>query len=246
MVELGREMEWLRQRLQALEEQKSRFLRHVSHELKTPLASLREGVGLLGDALAGPLNPRQQVIVEIMDGSSRELQKRIEDLIHYGGLTGNASPVNPVAIALVPLLDAVIDRQRLSLEARGIIIERHLQAAAVVVDTARLETALDNLLSNAIKFCPDGGSILIAASTQNDRMMIEVCNHGERIPAAERERIFEPFFQGLHQPASAVKGSGLGLAIARESLRGMNGDVMLVEREPWPTCFRLSCPCSLR
>ena len=60
IVELGREIDWLRQRLQALEEQKLRFLRHVSHELKTPLASLREGVALLGDELAGSLNPRQR------------------------------------------------------------------------------------------------------------------------------------------------------------------------------------------
>lgn len=86
IVELGREVDWLRQRLQALEEQKLRFLRHVSHELKTPLASLREGVALLGDELAGSLNPRQRSIVGIMDSGSRELQKRIEDLIRYGGM----------------------------------------------------------------------------------------------------------------------------------------------------------------
>ncbi|MDP2265368.1 MAG: histidine kinase dimerization/phospho-acceptor domain-containing protein, partial [Thiobacillus sp.] len=83
MIELGREIDWLRQRLQALEEQKLRFLRHVSHELKTPLASLREGVGLLGDELAGNLNTGQRSIVEIMDSSSRELQRRIEDLLRY-------------------------------------------------------------------------------------------------------------------------------------------------------------------
>ncbi|HRK78332.1 MAG TPA: histidine kinase dimerization/phospho-acceptor domain-containing protein, partial [Thiobacillus sp.] len=101
IVELGREVDWLRQRLQALEEQKLRFLRHVSHELKTPLASLREGVALLGDELAGSLNPRQRSIVGIMDSGSRELQKRIEDLIRYGGMVRDATlpPAVPQALA---------------------------------------------------------------------------------------------------------------------------------------------------
>src|SRR5690606_35978379 len=91
IVELGREIDWLRQRLQALEDQKLRFLRHVSHELKTPLASLREGVALLDDELAGSLNARQRSIVAIMDSASRDLQKRIEDLIRYSGMMRDAT-----------------------------------------------------------------------------------------------------------------------------------------------------------
>ncbi|MEW6119050.1 MAG: ATP-binding protein [Pseudomonadota bacterium] len=243
IVELGHEMEWLRQRLQALEEQKIRFLRHVSHELKTPLASLREGVGMLGDTLAGPLNPRQREIVGIMDGSGRELQKRIEDLIRFGGLAGEAAHPSSAPVVLGTLVHAVVERHRLPLDTHGLVVERAVPTIELRTDPARLETALDNLLSNAIRFSPDHGRILISAEQQQDRIVIDICDAGPGIPEAERARVFEPFYQGARQPAAAVKGSGLGLAIVRESMRSLGGDAALVTREPWATCFRLSCPC---
>jgi two-component system sensor histidine kinase GlrK len=242
IVELGREIDWLRQRLQALEEQKLRFLRHVSHELKTPLASLREGVALLDDELAGSLNARQRSIVAIMDSSSRDLQKRIEDLIRYSGMMRDAilPPVAPQALAEV--LDSVLARQRLALDARRFEVETQLAAASVYSDRSQLETVLDNLLSNAIKFSPEGGRILVKSEPADGAVALWVCDQGEAIPEAERIRIFEPFFQGARQPTSTVKGSGLGLSIVRESLLAAGGSVEVVDCPPWSTCFRLTWP----
>lgn len=242
IVELGREIDWLRQRLQALEEQKLRFLRHVSHELKTPLASLREGVALLGDELAGSLNTRQRSIVAIMDSASRELQKRIEDLIRYSGMMRDATLPPAAPQALAEVLASVVARQRLALDARGIQIESQLDAATLDADRSQLETVLDNLLSNAIKFSPEGGRILVKSAPADDTVAVWVCDEGSGIPPAERRRVFEPFFQGANQPASTVKGSGLGLSIVRESLRAAGGSVEVVDCPPWSTCFRLTWP----
>jgi two-component system, NtrC family, sensor histidine kinase GlrK len=242
IVEVGREVDWLRQRLQALEEQKLRFLRHVSHELKTPLASLREGVALLNDQLAGILNPRQRSIVGIMDSASRDLQKRIEDLIRYSGMMrdGTLRPAAPQALAEV--LAGVLARQRLALDAHGIEVDSALAAASVRADRSQLETALDNLLSNAVKFSPDGGRILVKSEAADGAVAVWVCDQGEGIPEAERNRIFEPFYQGARQPATPVKGSGLGLSIVRESLLAAGGSVEVVDCPPWSTCFRLTWP----
>jgi two-component system sensor histidine kinase GlrK len=242
IVELGREIDWLRQRLQALEEQKLRFLRHVSHELKTPLASLREGVALLGDELAGSLNPRQRSIVNIMDSSSRELQKRIEDLIRYSGMMRDATlpPLAPQALAVA--LETVLARQRLALDARHIAVETQLDAATLHTDRGQLETVLDNLLSNAIKFSPEGGRILIRSEPADGTVMLLICDQGDGIPEPERTRIFEPFFQGTRQPATTVKGSGLGLSIVREYLLAAGGSVEVIDSPPWSTCFRLTWP----
>jgi two-component system sensor histidine kinase GlrK len=242
IVELGREIDWLRQRLQALEEQKLRFLRHVSHELKTPLASLREGVALLGDELAGSLNTRQRSIVAIMDSASRELQKRIEDLIRYSGMMRDATLPPAAPQALAEVLASVVARQRLALDARGIQIESQLDAASLDADRSQLETALDNLLSNAIKFSPEGGRILVKSAPAAGAVAVWVCDEGSGIPPAERRRVFEPFFQGANQPASTVKGSGLGLSIVRESLLAAGGGVEVVDCPPWSTCFRLTWP----
>lgn len=242
MIELGREIDWLRQRLQALEEQKLRFLRHVSHELKTPLASLREGVGLLHDELAGRLNMRQRSIVDIMDSSSRELQKRIEDLLRYGNLVRDDahSPAAPQSLANA--LAAVRARHRLALAARRIQVETQFDAANLHADRNQLETVLDNLLSNAIKFSPEGGHILVHSALADGAVELWVCDQGSGIPEAERGRIFEPFFQGAHQPDSAIKGSGLGLSIVREYLLDAGGRIDVIDRAPWSTCFRLTWP----
>jgi len=242
IVELGREIDWLRQRLQALEEQKQRFLRHVSHELKTPLASLREGVALLNDELAGSLNARQRSIVSIMDSASRDLQKRIEDLILTSSMMREAAlpPATPQALADV--LAGVLARQRLALETHGIRVETQLTAATLKADRNQLETVLDNLLSNAIKFSPEGGRILVKSESADDAVAVWVCDQGEGIPEAERDHVFEPFFQGARQPATTIKGSGLGLSIVRESLLAAGGSVEVVDCPPWSTCFRLSWP----
>jgi len=242
IVELGREIDWLRQRLQALEEQKLRLLRHVSHELKTPLASLREGVALLNDELAGSLNSRQHSIVGIMDNASRDLQKRIEDLIRYSGMMRDATLPPTAPQPLADVLAGVLARQRLALDAHGIQVETLLIAATVRANRNQLETVLDNLLSNAIKFSPENGRILVKSAPANSAVEVWVCDQGEGIPDAERNRIFEPFFQGERQPASTVKGSGLGLSIVRESLLAAGGSIEVVDCPPWSTCFLLSWP----
>ena len=244
MVELGREVDWLRQRLQALEAQKLRFFRHVSHELKTPLASLREGVGLLDDELAGTLNARQRSIVDIMDRSSRELQLRIEDLLRYGNLARN--DVNPTASpqALCDALAAVLARHQLTLTARRVQVVTELGPDTLVIDRNQLETVLDNLLSNAIKFSPDDGRILLRTEANEGAFVLKMCDQGPGIPEAERARIFEPFFQGSHQPVCTIKGSGLGLSIVREYLLDAGGHIEVIDTPTWSTCFRLTWPSS--
>ncbi len=240
IVELGGEIDWLRQRLQALEEQKLRFLRHVSHELKTPLASLREGVGLLDDELAGSLNARQRSIVEIMDNSSRELQRRIEDLLRYSSLAHDDTLRATTPQSLADALSVVLARHQLPLTTRRIQVDTQLDATTLQVDRNQLETILDNLLSNAIKFSPDNGHILLHSAHVDQTVELWVCDQGNGIPEAERTRIFEPFFQGSHQPDSAIKGSGLGLSIVREYLLDAGGRIEVTDRMPWSTCFRLT------
>lgn len=242
IIELGREIDWLRQRLQALEEQKLRFLRHVSHELKTPLASLREGVALLDDELAGSLNTRQRSIVVIMDTASRDLQKRIEDLIRYGGMMRDATLPPAAPQPLAEVLANALTRQRLALEARGIQIETQLDAATLHADRSQLETVLDNLLSNAVKFSPEGGRILVKSEPADGAVALWVCDQGSGILQADRSRVFEPFFQGARQPASTIKGSGLGLSIVREYLLAAGGTVDIVDCPPWSSCFKLTWP----
>lgn len=104
--ELGTRLEWLRNRLGELEQQRTRFLRHVSHELKTPLTAIQEGIALLNDGLAGTLNRQQKEIMEILRNNSRRLQHLIENLLRYRSNSHAGSRTAPVPTRL----DAVINR----------------------------------------------------------------------------------------------------------------------------------------
>jgi two-component system sensor histidine kinase GlrK len=221
---LGQRLEWLRSRLSELEEQQNRFLRHVSHELKTPLTAVREGAELLRDRVAGDLSPGQWDIVRIVRENTLQLQKLIEDLLSYHH-TRAETPQAQGPVALSEVVQRVVDEQKLAALARRITFDVKLQPAEVVGDASRLRVIVDNLVSNAIKYSLRAGVITIAVFTDRDRAVLDVIDEGHGVDPAERTRIFETFYQGNAPMQGRVKGSGLGLAIAREYALAHDGGI---------------------
>ena len=109
---LGRRLDWLRRRLEEFETQKNRFLRHVSHELKTPLTALREGAELLNDQVAGPLAPPQRQVVGIMRDNSVKLQRLIEELLDYQRALHAAASLEVKSIPLESLVEEAVKGAR--------------------------------------------------------------------------------------------------------------------------------------
>ncbi|HEE1345761.1 TPA: HAMP domain-containing histidine kinase [Klebsiella pneumoniae] len=238
---VGKRIIWLSERLAWLESQRHQFLRHLSHELKTPLASMREGTELLADRVAGPLTPEQQEIVEILDSSSRNLQKLIEQLLDYNRKQADG-PVAREAVDLVELVENVVAAHSLPARAKLMHTELTLQARRCLAEPALLISVMDNLYSNAVHYGAESGNIRIHSYRHGDQVRIDVANSGEPIPAAEKNMIFEPFYQGSHQRKGAVKGSGLGLSIARDCVRQMQGELSLVDAPAGQVCFRITLP----
>jgi two-component system sensor histidine kinase GlrK len=156
---LGRRLDWLRRRLAELEEQKNRFLRHVSHDLKTPLTAIREGAQLLGEGVPGPLSEQQKTIIDIIDQNSRRLQQLIEELINYQQAGFAAGSIDPQPVALDVVCTQVLRTHRLVAAARAIRFERKLAPVLVEGDADKLRVVVDNLITNAIKFSPREGVI---------------------------------------------------------------------------------------
>lgn len=235
---LGQRILWLSERLAWLESQRHEFLRHISHELKTPLASMREGTALLADEVAGPLTADQREVVAILDESSRHLQRLIEQLLDYNRKLSEAQVVlKPVA--LEPLVERIVSSHNLTARKRQIQTDIDLAAKACRADEALLTRAIDNLYSNAIHYGDESGTICIRSWPQGRKIIIEVANSGTPIPDAERAMIFEPFFQGSHQRKGAVKGSGLGLSIAKDCVHRLQGDLQLTSGKEADVCFRI-------
>ena len=216
MVRLGEQLDWLRERLVQLEAQKTRFLQHISHELKTPLTALREGSDLLSSGVVGNLNAEQREIARILQENSIELRKLIEGLLAYSAVHAQASYLDAKIVQLRDVVRRVVNDRKLPIVAKDLRIEVNLDAVTAYCDEEKLRIILDNLLSNAIKYSPEKGLISFKLYQDRGDAVFEVLDEGPGIPPLEREKIFEAFYRGTDIPVSAIKGSGLGLSIVKE------------------------------
>ena len=238
---VGQRLDWLRLRLVELDADKSRFLRHISHELKTPLASMREGVSLLEDGVAGELSQDQREIAQILRHNTALLQKQIEDLLRFNTAAFEARQLHRQTIDLLRLLEEQVDAQRLQWRARDLTISVVGEPVNMALDAEKIGTAVANLLSNAIRYSPLKGSIRLELVKFAGYVRIDFHDQGSGVAVADRERIFEPFFRGERQPLGVVRGSGIGLSIVHEYVAAHGGRVELLQDQPGAH-FRIELP----
>ncbi len=229
MVRLGAQLDWLRERLVTLEAQKTRFLQHISHELKTPLTALREGSDLLSSGVVGNLNAEQREIARILQENSIELRKLIEGLLNYSAVHAQASYLDAKIVQLRDVVRRVVNDRKLPIVAKGIRIELNCEHVTAYCDEEKIRAVLDNLLSNAVKYSPERGLISIKLYKESGDAVFEVLDEGPGIPPHEREKIFEIFYRGADTPVSAIKGSGLGLSIVKEYVNLHKGRIEVLE-----------------
>ncbi|MEW6486377.1 MAG: ATP-binding protein [Thermodesulfobacteriota bacterium] len=220
---LGERLDWLRLRLAELEAEKTRFLAHMSHELKTPLTAIREGAELLGEGVVGALTAEQREVASILRDSALRLQGLIENLLRFSVELARAEGPGDAWTEVAEVVEAVVADHRMASAAKALRVERDVEPVRVRGDRERVRVILDNLLSNAVKFTPRGGTVGIRVSRDGKEAVIDVGDTGPGIPAGERERIFEPFFQGAARGDGAVMGSGLGLSIVAEYAGALGG-----------------------
>ncbi len=239
---LGEDLDWLRQRLVALEAAKTRFLREISHELKTPLAALREGVQLLADGVPTAPAPAQREIIDILDRSARQLQRRIEALLQFSIAQREPDPRRHESLQLDALVRSVVADYQPQIMRMRLEVQLALTAVELRADPEKLKTVVDNLMSNAVRHSPVGGRIEIRLHAEPAWAILEVLDQGPGVPVAAREAIFEAFYRGP-DPGGPVRGTGLGLAIVREYVRAHEGRIEVVEQAGWGGAFRVSLPC---
>ncbi|MDX9740435.1 MAG: ATP-binding protein [Gammaproteobacteria bacterium] len=240
--ELGERLEWMRRRILTLENQKLMFLRHMSHELKTPLTTIREGSELLSEQLVGTLNTEQAEIAAMLRQNSLRLQKLIEDLLSFSILERDVLRVRHEPLALDQLISDVISGYRLPARAKSVIIETRVEPVAVAGDRDKLRSVVDNLVSNAVKYSPVNGRVTVSLIGRQGRAVIDVEDEGPGVDEDERGRIFNAFYQGRARASGPVKGTGLGLSITREFVHLHHGTIEVIAT-PHGAHFRVSLPC---
>lgn len=242
LARVGEKLEWLRRRLRDLEADKDRFLRHVSHELKTPLASLREGTDLLLERSFGTLNSRQAEVAHILAESALDLDAQIRNLLAYAEWRRGQHDVEMGWIDGRILVEEVVASQRLTLAKRGLQTHLDLRTPHLWGHRWSLRVSLGNLLSNAVKHTPRGSTIDIVLDRRHGRCLLSVRDRGRGVPAAERDLILQPFVRGADPEEAGMRGTGIGLSIVNETVKAHGGILEVQEADPgarfvlhWPS-----------
>ena len=212
---------------------RSEFLSHVSHELKTPLASIIGFLQNLLDGLTGPLNEQQRLYMSRMLDNSNRLIRMIEDLLDRTRIQSGKLDLVPDEIDLGWCVVEAVEQLRMLTQAKRQRLEVVVPPVPLVVwaDRDRLIQIVMNVTQNAVKFTPEGGSITVTAKRENELLAgVSVYDTGPGIAHEFLDQIFDPFFR-VTQARSGPKGLGLGLSIVR-ALVELQGGTIVARSEP--------------
>jgi two-component system sensor histidine kinase GlrK len=268
--DLARAMNRMSQRLAELDEMKSGFLFNVSHELKTPLTSIKEAAALLQEEVPGTINDKQRRLLEIISAETRILIGMIIDLLDLARMEAGRMGYTFERTSLEAVVRQAVDQLQFMAQRRDVtlIVEDAPQLGNFILDGDKLSNAIKNLVGNAVKFSPRGGDVLISirlarpameplkageaywASAGSDRLdrvqapsvLISVSDQGPGIPKRDLPLIFEKFYQSERRSDSKVKGTGLGLAIVRHVVEAHGGSVAVRSAPGSGSTFTISLP----
>jgi two-component system phosphate regulon sensor histidine kinase PhoR len=222
---------------------KSDFVSNVSHELKTPLASIRAYTEMLLDGeIKDPVQVREsfQTIASETDRMSRLIQ----NILSLSRLESGLVPVNKADLAVTEILRAVNDVIAPQAAKKNLCLETDLAPVFFRVNGDRdmLYQAILNVLSNAVKYTPNGGKVRVSTYLAGGDVVVEVADTGLGVPQEELQKIFEKFYRSRHSGKTAP-GTGLGLALVKHVIEVIHGGKVTVESEVGKgSVFRLSLP----
>jgi two-component system, NtrC family, sensor histidine kinase GlrK len=239
---LGGQLEWLRQRLLELAHERNRFLRHMSHELKTPLANIREGTELLMDGAVGELDSNQREVAAILRENGIKLQRMIENLLSFSAWQTSSVGLEATEFRLRPLVKQVLENQQLTLLSQRVRLDVSVDDVTLVADRGKIRLILENLVSNAVKYSPKGGTIHLQARAAGADLVLDVADSGPGIPVEDRGHVFEAFYTGRAAKSTAVKGTGIGLSVVLEFVAAHGGSVQIIDGQFPGAHFRITMP----
>ncbi|MHB9074532.1 MAG: ATP-binding protein [Desulfobaccales bacterium] len=226
-------------RLRRIDEVKTGLISTVSHELKTPLTSIRLAIHVLLNEKLGPLSPQQMEILDTARQDSDRLHRVIEDLLDISRIESEGAEIQLEPVNVEDLLLQVTDKVRSAF--RDQKIKLHLDVAAdvprVLIDPTRFQLVFDNLLNNALKYTASGGEVSIVARSEDGMVRFAVQDTGIGIAPEHLPRIFEKFFR---VPGQDHIGSGLGLTIAKEIVEAHHGAITVASQPGKGSTFTFS------
>ena len=225
--------------LKKLESMRSQFVANVSHELKTPLTSIKGYSETLRDVDDPVLKNK---FLDIIDVESDRLQRLIEDILSLSSIENNEEVYFDIVDSVTVALDAC---RLLEKQARDRMVELSLTAKGkplFIGDNDRYKQMIINLVDNAIKYTPNGGKVKVRIDTSNDIINISISDNGVGIPESHIPRLFERFYRVSKSRDRAKGGTGLGLAIVKHIVMAFNGNIDVESKLGRGTVFTITIP----
>lgn len=229
-------------KMQILENSRQEFVSNVSHELKTPITSIK----ILADSLVGqenvPVELYQEFMTDIVDEIDRE-NKIINDLLSLVKMDKTVSNLNIESVNINDMLEAILKRLRPLAKKRNIEITfETFRPVKAEIDEVKLSLAFSNLIENAIKYNYDNGWIRVSLNADHKFFYVKVQDGGVGIPEESQQQVFERFYRVDKARSRETGGSGLGLAITRNAILMHKGAVKLYSKEGEGTLFTVRIP----
>ena len=224
--------------LRRLEQVRQEFVANASHELKTPLASIKACVETLLDGALEDVDIRVRFL-QMVNEQTERLDKLVRDLLALTRIESQERPPLLHPVALSDIVDLCVNRHRQYAERKEmrLITVPSTEDAQVMADEEALEQILDNLIDNAIKYTNSGGTITVRWVTEGTRCRIDVEDTGIGIPQAHILRIFERFYRVDRARSRELGGTGLGLSIVKHLVQILDGTVSVASRLGKGTTF---------
>ncbi|MFT6408244.1 MAG: signal transduction histidine kinase [Arenicella sp.] len=224
-------------------EQRVSFVNQVSHELKTPLTNICIYADMLeAEVTQGNIADAQRVkkFANVVTSESQRLGRLINNVLNFSRTQQQKISVHKSLVSVDDLIKLTLNNFTPAFASKGIEIETQLDTQTpVMLDSELLEQILNNLFSNVEKYAADGGLTRVVSKLDGTQTTILVCDAGQGIPVASREKIFEPFERGSDSLVEGVSGTGIGLSIARDLCRLHGGDLMLIDSDKG-ACFQVT------
>ena len=227
-------------RLVELSRIKDDFIAKVSHDLRTPLTAIKEGISLTLEGALGQVNDEQRDFLAMVDRNLERLTELIGNMLDLSKVEAGRLAMAPTRVALRPLIDTTINSYKAMTGRRTVTVEC-AGVPEVFADPNRLLQVLGNLLSNAVKFTREDGRISFAAETRNGQVAVSVRDDGEGIAKDDLPKLFQKFSQ-VGSESSKLKGTGLGLVLCKELVEMHQGTISVSSEPGAGTAFTFTLP----
>ena len=244
LQEMAKALNIMSSELDNFEQNRKKFVSDVSHELKTPLATIK----LICDSLVTTDDPAPEMIRDFLGDLSDEvdrLTRLVERLLTLTKMDASQNSAEPTPVDFVVMLNAIIRKLTPNAEAKNIVLYQDFSVPAlepIMLDYDKIWEAVYNIVDNAIKYTPEGGFVKLGLDLDGGAVHVAVEDNGPGIPDEEKEHIFERFYRLDDSRARDTGGTGLGLAIAKEAVQLHGGNIEVKNSENGGSIFVITLP----